>query len=181
MACYHQNLRTFWGVWLFQNFFGQKNDPTMVKIGHTFFEASFFKTKCSTKILLNINYIGLNWKTAYRINFGPREMPKLENLYFHFNALSGWGNSRGPKTFLNKVPYNYPFKFFFGAFRVKKERFKTGFPIVFLKCDLTMVRSLSCQNKSEKAKHFQNMHKFFVVECQWLKSEKCPINSATPP
>ena len=38
-------------------------------------------------------------KTAFGINFGPWEVPKLENLYFYFHAFPGWGTFRGPKLF----------------------------------------------------------------------------------
>ena len=38
-------------------------------------------------------------KTAFGNHFGPWEVPKLENLYFHFHAFSG----RGPKLFPKAV------------------------------------------------------------------------------
>ena len=45
--------------------------------------------------------MGPDYKTAFRINFGPWEMPKLENLYFH--AFCGWSTSLGPKLFPKAV------------------------------------------------------------------------------
>ena len=40
---------------------------------------------------------------AFKTNFGPRDVPKLENLHFHFYAFSGWATFRGPKLFLKAV------------------------------------------------------------------------------
>ena len=63
-------------------------------------KAPFFLDEMLKKKVKNNNYIGLCVKTAFRNNFGPREVPKLENLNFHFHAFSGWDTSRGPKLFL---------------------------------------------------------------------------------
>ena len=49
------------------------------------------------KKIQNRKYIRLYEKNAFGFNFGPREVPKLENMHFHFHAFSGWGTSRGPK------------------------------------------------------------------------------------
>ena len=47
------------------------------------------------KKIENSNYIGLYGKTAFRNYFGPQEV----HLHFHFHVFSGWGTSRGLKTF----------------------------------------------------------------------------------
>ena len=39
--------------------------------------------------------IALYEKTAFKTDFGPREVPKLENLHFH--AFSGWYTYQSPK------------------------------------------------------------------------------------
>ena len=105
LACYQQNFYIFLGVWLFQNFLSAKqSDPNMVKslfkniLGNSFFEAPFYETKRSN-FFLNIDNIGLCVKNAFGNNFGPQEVPKLENLHFHFHGFSGWGTSWGPKLF----------------------------------------------------------------------------------
>ena len=36
-------------------------------------------------------------RTALETDFRPKEVLKIENLHFHFNAFSGWGTSGGPK------------------------------------------------------------------------------------
>ena len=47
------------------------------------------------------NYIVLYKKTAFKFNFGPWEVPKLENMHFH--AFSGWVTSIGSKAILKAV------------------------------------------------------------------------------
>ena len=42
-------------------------------------------------------------KTAFKNDFGSREVTKLENLHFLFHAFSCWGTSRGPKLFPKAV------------------------------------------------------------------------------
>ena len=42
-------------------------------------------------------------QSAFGINFGPWEVPKLENLHFHFHAFYGCGTSRGPRLILKAV------------------------------------------------------------------------------
>ena len=54
-------------------------------------------------IFFNSNYIALYEKTAFKTDFGPREVSELENLHFHFHAFSGWGTSRSPKSVLKAV------------------------------------------------------------------------------
>ena len=39
-------------------------------------------------------------KPFFETDFGPREVPKLENLNFHFNPFFGWGTYRRPKSVL---------------------------------------------------------------------------------
>ena len=41
------------------------------------------------KKIENSDYIGLDKKTSFRINFGPQEEPTLENLHFLFHEFSG--------------------------------------------------------------------------------------------
>ena len=55
------------------------------------------------KIILNCNYIALHLKSAFKTDFGPREVPELENLHFHFHVFSGWGTSKSPKSVLKEV------------------------------------------------------------------------------
>ena len=43
--------------------------------------------------------MGLCLETDFRNNFGPWEVPTLENTHFYFHAFSGLGTSRGPKLF----------------------------------------------------------------------------------
>ena len=61
----------------------------------------FFRTYLATFRAQKLDW--LDWKTAFRITFGPWEAPKLENLHFHFQEFSGWGTSRGQKLILNAV------------------------------------------------------------------------------
>ena len=94
--------------------------------------------------------------TAFKTDFGPRELPQPENAWMWKCNFSSLGNSRGPKSvwkqFSNKVLYNYCSKFFVGAFRSVSK--KKGFSIGFLKSDLTLVGFyFLAENKSEKAKH----------------------------
>ena len=51
----------------------------------------------------NSNYITLYEKNAFGFNFGPWEVPELENMHFHFHAFSGWGTSRDKKSGLKAV------------------------------------------------------------------------------
>ena len=111
LSYWHDTTKTFayfGAVWLFQNFFCQKSDLTMVKshflntLGNPIFEAPFFKAKRSN-FFQNSNYIGLCVKTVFRNNFGHQEVLKLENLHCHFHAFSGWGTSGSPKQFLKAV------------------------------------------------------------------------------
>ena len=51
------------------------------------------------QFFFNSNFITLYGKNAFRNDLGPWEVPKLQNLHFHFYAFSGWGTSRGPKSF----------------------------------------------------------------------------------
>ena len=107
------------GCLIFSDFFLLKKNPTSVKshfentIGTPFFEAPFFFffDKTLHKKISNSNYIGLDWKTAFRINFEPWEVPKLKKkLHFHFHAFSGWGTSRGQKLILKAVFKSSPVK-----------------------------------------------------------------------
>ena len=64
-------------------------------------------------------------KLLSEIDFGPWEVPKLENLHFHFPVFSGWGTSRGPKL-IPKAFFKIKFYIitlitkFLGAFQLKK-------------------------------------------------------------
>ena len=71
-------------------------------MGSPIFEPPFLRRNAPKKIKIS-NYIGLCVKTTFRNNLGPREVLKLENLYFHFHAFSGWGTSGSPKLFLKAV------------------------------------------------------------------------------
>ena len=51
----------------------------------------------------NCNYMALYEKTAFKTDFGPQEVPELENLHFHFHSFYGWGSSRSPKSVLKAV------------------------------------------------------------------------------
>ena len=62
-------------------------------MGNPIFEEQFFKTKTLQIFLKNSKYIALCVKTAFRNNFGPLKVPKLENPHFHFHVFSGWGSS----------------------------------------------------------------------------------------
>ena len=86
------------GSLAFSEFFAKK--VTLPRPNHIFriqWEIHFFKChifrRNAPKKIKNSNYIELCVKTAFRNNFGPREVPKLENLHFHFHAFSGWGIS----------------------------------------------------------------------------------------
>ena len=68
-----------------------------------FFVDAIFLDETLNKKNYNINYIGPNKKDSFRINFGPQEVPKLENMHFHFHAFSGWGTSRVLKLILKAV------------------------------------------------------------------------------
>ena len=76
------------------------------------------------KFFFNSNHIGLDWKTASRINFGPREVPKQENMHFHFHAFSAWGTSRGSTIYSESSllikSYIITILIFFGVFCHKK-------------------------------------------------------------
>ena len=109
LSYWHATIKTyayFREFGFFRIFFCQKSDPIMVKshfkntMENPFFEVPFFLDKTLQIFFYNSNYIGLCLKTAFRNNFGPWEVPKLENLHFHFHAFSGWGTSQGPKLFL---------------------------------------------------------------------------------
>ena len=74
--------------------------------------------------------------------FGLREVPKLENLHFHFHAFSGWSTSWGPnffwKQFLIKS-YIFTNTIFFKCFFLKNGASKNEFSILCLKCDLIII------------------------------------------
>ena len=55
-----------------------------------------------------VSNIALDYKTAFKIDFGPQEVPEAENLHFYFlvGALPQVQNQFG-KQFSNKVLYNY--------------------------------------------------------------------------
>ena len=71
-------------------------------VGNSFFKRHFLRQN-APQMFFNSIYIGLCVKTAFRKNFGSREVPKLENLHFQFHAFSGWGTSQGPKLFWKAV------------------------------------------------------------------------------
>ena len=39
------------------------------------------------------------YKSAFGNDVGPREVPKLDKLHFHFHAFLGWGTFQGQKLF----------------------------------------------------------------------------------
>ena len=49
------------------------------------------------------NNRALYLKTDLKTAFGRWEVPKQENLHFHFHAFSGWGASQGPILVLKAV------------------------------------------------------------------------------
>ena len=111
----------------------------------------------------NSNYIRFNGKTAFRIDFGPREVPKLEKKKTA-PALSPacvfwlghFSRSKIDSESSFKIKsYIITFEIFVLERSVSKNGLKIFlFPIVFSKCDLTRVGSFFLQqNKSEKAKH----------------------------
>ena len=44
------------------------------------------------------NYIELYEKTDFGFNFGPWDVPKLENMHFHSHAISRWSTSWGQQS-----------------------------------------------------------------------------------
>ena len=56
-------------------------------MGNPFLDYFKYWAKSSKEIWIS-NYIALyKKKTAFKTDFGHREVPKQENLHFHFNAL----------------------------------------------------------------------------------------------
>ena len=108
-----------------------------------FFKAPFFKTKCSNKIFENSNYIGLCVKTAFGNNSGPWEVPKPEKHESESAGFLVWAipavQNCFRKQFYTKSYIITILIFFLERFVLKIGASKSGFPIVFLKCDLTGV------------------------------------------
>ena len=42
------------------------------------------------------------------MDFGLKEVPNLENMYFHIHAVLGWGTSQGPKSVMNAAFFLSP-------------------------------------------------------------------------
>ena len=70
------------------------------------------------------------------MNFGPWEVPKLENLNFHIHALSGLCTFQGSPSILKALkkkkllgPFYY--NFFFGVFCLKRWLLKKDFSLYF--------------------------------------------------
>ena len=87
---YQQNLGTFREVWLFQNFFWLKKCPPLVKscfentMGNNFFLLFLNTDQNAPKKIQNCNYIVLFKKSAFRNNFGVREVLELKKLSRRF-------------------------------------------------------------------------------------------------
>ena len=81
------------------------------------------------------NCIRLCVKTALGNNFGPWEVPKLENLYFHFHAFLVGALPKVQNCFRNqfshKVIYNYHSNFFWSVSSYKMALQKMDFPLYF--------------------------------------------------
>ena len=134
----------------------QKRYPSPVKshfestMGNSFLKLDFLRIHNSL-CCFNSNYIRViktnNNKKHKKLknHFKPLEVPKLENLHFHFQAGYGWGTSQGrkfiPKTIFKLSVIYYQIKFFLGAFRLKLMLKKWLLQYIF-KCVLTRVGSL---------------------------------------
>ena len=76
-------------------FFSKKRNSTIFKshfkntMENKFFKTKFFEMKRFTKKNKN-NYLRVDKEIAFKTNFGPRKVPKLENLHFHFHAFLIW-------------------------------------------------------------------------------------------
>ena len=78
-------------------------------------------------------------KHVLKTDFGPREVPKLENARKWKCMFSSLGTSHCQKSvfkafFFNKVLYNYCSKKKLERFGQYFKKSKNGFSIVFLKC-----------------------------------------------
>ena len=98
------------------------------------------------------------YETAFENNFGPWELPQLENSWKWKCRFSSLGTSKGPKLFLKAVFYTksciITILNLFGAFCLKKWRFKKWISHRIWKMwfDQNRVTFLA-QKNSEKAKH----------------------------
>ena len=79
----------------------QSNHIFKIQEKSIFLNAIFIEKK-----IIVSNYVGLDLKPAFGINFGPQEVPKPENLLLHFHAYSGWSTSRGPKMYSESSFFN---------------------------------------------------------------------------
>ena len=111
--------------------------------------------------------------------FVPQEVPKLENLHFHFQVFSGWDTSWGQKLILkavfNQVQYIIILYLFWKVLsqirRVKR------ISHCISKCDLTGVGFFFFAKQNLKTPNTPK----YAVTCRKLKSEKCPITPGYPP
>ena len=142
-------------------------------MGNPFFYFLKYQTKCSKKIV-NSNYIALYQKTAFETDFGPREIPKLENLPFHFHAFSGWGTSQSPNSVLEAVflikcyiiTIVKKMAVFWSVFKKQKKRFaivfsKTDFPRPPFKNQSRVLKVLGSSN-------FYANHYWFILWNDWI-------------
>ena len=114
----------FRAIFFFRNLFSfQKETPPwsnhILKYnGKSVCLVPFFKDELN-HYFYNSNYQRPNDKNAFGIKFGPREAPKLENLYFY--AFSGWGTSQSQKSILKEVFKSSLIYFLFYFFSLSKE------------------------------------------------------------
>ena len=94
----------------YSDFFCQKKYPTLIKshfentMRNPFFQTPFFLDDTPPPNKLTIVIIQKLIKKLFTESiFAPREVPKLENLQFHFHAFSGCGTSRGQKFIVQTV------------------------------------------------------------------------------
>ena len=102
-ACYMQ----YFGVLGFFRFFFAKkvslpwSNHILNTMGNPFFEAPFLDE--TLQFFLNSNYIALCVKTAFKIFFGPQEVPQPDNAWKWKCMFSSLGTFWGPKLFPKAV------------------------------------------------------------------------------
>ena len=102
-----------------------------------------------------------------KINFGPRDEPKLENLHFQFHAFSDFlghftrSNVDFESSFSIRSYIKTILNLFCRAFCFKKWRLNKLFSIWFLECDWSGTGFFYWRRKSEKAKHSKNVFVIF--------------------
>ena len=97
--------------------------------------------------LVNISHFFRKLLSNWFWTLGKCMKVKLQVFYF--------GTSRGPKSVLKPVLYNYCSKKNLERFGEYLKKWKNGFPIVFSQCDLAGGTSFFIQTNSEKAKHLR--------------------------